>query len=97
VYVPAAEGVTTNVPVSGLLPVQEPLEVQLVAPVPDQLSVVLVPTAGESLLKAREAIVGAVVVPPPLLPPPPHALRPNATINDIVEASRLLDRNHFEA
>jgi hypothetical protein len=57
--------VTTNVPLSALLPVQEPLEVQLVAPVTDQLSVVLVPTVGDPLLKAREAIVGALVVPPP--------------------------------
>jgi hypothetical protein len=57
--------VTANVPVSALLPLQEPLDVQLVAPVTDQLSVVLVPTAGDPSLKAREAIVGAVVVPPP--------------------------------
>jgi hypothetical protein len=37
------------------------------------------------------------VVPPLLLPSPPHALRPSATISDIVEISRLLDRNLLES
>jgi len=77
VSLPAAVGVTVIVPPVGSAPLHAPLAMQEVAPVDDQVMVVLWPSAIEVLLSAS-CTVGAIALmpPPPLLPP--QADRPKA-------------------
>jgi hypothetical protein len=68
------------------VPVQAPLAVQEVAPVEDQVSVVLPPklTLAGAALMVTVGAAGGVVVPPP--PPPPQAASPSGAMTASTKA-----------